>query len=174
MNNTKEKSAVGMATPATEKEKSAVGMAVPATEKQNSTTEIITCAVKKVKPPANIKNRYAKAIAEPVSQALQEFCRQEEEFACAVLDGGNIEECIDSIVKKITGKQAVSDLDVYQAAVEYYFPGAVIQCRMTVHMSEYEIESGDPEQKSGIAEHTDQKPEKKKSIDLSLDSLLDW
>ncbi len=157
-----------------EKEKSAVGMSVPATERDNSTTEIITCAVEKVKTVYNGKDKYAKVIAEPVSKALQDFCKQEEEFARAVLDGGSIGDCINAIVKKISGKQAVSDLDVYQAAVEYYFPGAVIQCRMTVHMSEYDLESDNPEQKPSIPEHTEEKPEQKKSLDLSLDSLLDW
>lgn len=104
------------------------------------------------------EDKYAKAIAEPVKEALRGFCKQQEEFARAVLDG-DVEQCILSAAKKISGKRSVSDLDVYQTAVEYYFPGAVIECKMVLHMSRYEAE---------------EEPEQPKSIDLSLDSLFDW
>lgn len=146
------------------KEKSAVGAATPATEKDIniSSENIISSAVEKVKTKINSKDRYAKVIVEPVSEALQDFCRQEEEFARAVLDGGSIEDCISAIVKKISGKQAVSDLEVYQVAAEYYFPGAVVEFRMQIHMSKYELQ----EPASDL--------EQQQSIDLSLDSLLDW
>ena len=109
-------------------------------------------------------DKYAKAIAEPVKEALRGFCKQQEEFARAVLDG-DVEQCILSAAKKISGKQSVSDLEVYQTAVEYYFPGAVIENKMTIHMSRYELTEDEP---------TAAQPETPKSIELSLDSLLDW
>lgn len=111
----------------------------------------------------HFKDKYADAIAEPVKETLKEFCRQQEEFARAVIDG-DVEQCILSVSKKISGKRAVSDLEVYQAAVEYFFPGAKVEFKMLIHMSEYDIESApDP-----VSEQP------KKSLDLSLDSLIDW
>lgn len=106
-----------------------------------------------------LTDKCAKAILQPVALALQSFCEQSDEFTRAVLDGGSLEDCISHAVKQIGSKQAVSDLDVFQSAVEFYFPGAVIECKMVLHMSRYE---------------TEEEPEQPKSIDLSLDSLLDW
>ena len=100
-----------------------------------------------------------------MSAALEDFCRQNEEFARAVLDGGTFDECLAAVAKQISGKQHISDIAVYQKAVEFYFPGAVIESRMTIHMSKYDLEEP-------TAAEAPQK--KKKSIDLSLDSLLDW
>lgn len=140
------------------KEKSAVGVGTPATEREMTSKDIITQAVEKINSCGKFKDRYASVIAEPVKRALQEFCRQEEEFARAVIDGGSAEDCINTVAKDISKKQAVSDPEVFQAAAEYFFPGAVIEYRMVIHMSKYEFE----------------KPEQKKSINLSLNSLLDW
>ena len=143
------------------KEKSAVGVGAPATEKDMniSSDNIITRAIEKINTCGKFKDRFASVIAEPVKRALQEFCRQEEEFARAVIDGGSAEDCINTVAKDISKKQAVSDPEVFQTAAEYYFPGAVIEYRMIIHMSKYELEK--PEQKN-------------KSINLSLNSLLDW
>lgn len=143
------------------KERSAPGAATPETEIDNESKRIITRAVEKVKTVYSGKDRYAKAIAFDVSAALTDFCRQDEEFARAVSDGGTYDECLAAVVKQISGKQHISDLAVYQKAVEFYFPGAVIENRMTIHMSRYELDETEL-------------PAPKKSIDLSLDSLLDW
>ena len=137
------------------KEKSAVGIGVPATEIEKNYTEIINQAIEKINPKS-IKNanNYIKVVAKPVAQALHGFCRQSEEFARAITETDRtFQECLETIIKGIG--QAISDIDVYQRAVEFYFPGAKIEFKMTIRMSEYE------------------KPAKK-SIDLSLDSLLDW
>ena len=151
-----------------EKEKSAVGVGAPATEKEINSENIITQAVEKINscnPKISGRNsRYASAIAEPVKKALAQFCTQQEEFSRAVLDGGTTEDCINAVVKRITGKTSVSDLDVYQAAAEFFFPGAKIEFRMLLHMSEYEL----------LEDKTPEPEQPKRSIDLSLDSLLDW
>lgn len=137
------------------KEKSAVGTAIPATEIEKNYTEIINQAIEKINPKS-IKNanNYIKVVAKPVAQALHGFCRQSEEFARAIFETDKtFEDCLETITKGIGS--AVSDIEIYQKAVEYYFSGAKIEFTMTIRMSEYE------------------KPAKK-SIDLSLDSLLDW
>ena len=149
------------------KERTAIGAGTPQAESDNNTNDIITRAVEKVKTVYVGKNRYAKAIAPEVSASLESFCRQSGEFSRAVLDGGTFGDCLTAISKKISGKHSVSDIEVYQKAVEFYFPGAVIESRMTIHMSKYDLE----EPESTAAQSP---PKAKKSIDLSLDSLLDW
>ena len=146
----------------TTKEKSAVGMGVPATDITNNYTEIINQAIEKINPKSiKNSNRYIKVVAEPVAKALHGFCRQSEEFARAITETDRtFQECLETITKGMG--QAFSDIDTYQRAVEFYFPGAKIEFKMTIRMSEYESEKPEPIQKT------------KKKIDLSLGSLIDW
>lgn len=144
------------------KEKSAVGTVIPSAESANYTTEIINHAIEKINPKSvKNANRYMEVVAEPVAKALHGFCRQSEEFARAITETDKtFQECLETIIKGIG--QAISDIDVYQRAVEFYFPGAKIEFKMTIRMSEYETEEPEPVHKP------------KKKIDLSLDSLIDW
>lgn len=150
-----------------DKKITAVGQTEAAAE-VNNTTSIISQAVEKInrkeKPEKN--DMFAAAIGEHIKKALATFCEQNEEFARAVLDGGSANECIKSVADKIRTRKSVSDFDVYQLAVKYYFPVAVVDFVMKIRMSEYE----QPEQTEAKTEQTEQKT----ALDLSLDSLLDW
>ena len=86
----------------------------------------------------------AGAIKTAVHDALVTFCGQNEEFAQAVAQSEKTlwavcEECVKNV------GQSVSDLEVYRSAVAAYFPGAQVDCVMTVRMSEHENPSKDPE-----------------------------
>ncbi len=105
-------------------------------------------AVKKLGEELNDKavkwSQKAGAIKTAVYDALAGFCVQNEEFAQAVAQSDKTlsavcEECVKNV------GQSVSDLEVYRSAVAAYFPGAVVDCVMTVRMSEHEEPSGDPE-----------------------------
>lgn len=104
-------------------------------------------AVKKLGEELNDKaakwSLKAGAIKTAVHDALVTFCGQNEEFAQAVAQSDKTlsavcEECVKNV------GQSVSDLEVYRAAVAAYFPGAQVDCVMTVRMSEHE-NTGDPE-----------------------------
>ena len=141
---------------------SAVDSGIPATDTEKTSTEIINQAIEKINPKS-IKNanRYMEVVAEPVAKALHGFCRQSEEFARAIVEmDRTFEECLLTITKGI--RDALSDIDTYQRAVEFYFPGAKVEFKMTIRMSEYETEKPEPVHKP------------KKKIDLSLGSLIDW
>ena len=150
-----------------DKKITAVGETETAAE-VNNTTSIISQAVEKInrkeKPEKN--DMFAAAIGEHIKKALTTFCEQNEEFARAVLDGGSANECIKSVADKIRTRRTVSDFDVYQLAVKYYFPVAVVDFVMKIRMSEFEPKAEQTEQ----TEQTEQKT----ALDLSLDSLLDW
>lgn len=145
-----------------DKKISAVGEATPATDTEKTSTEIINHAIEKINPKSiKNSNRYVKVVAEPVAQALHGFCRQSEEFARAIVETDKtFQECLETIMKEV--RDALSDIETYQRAVEYYFPGAKVEFKMTIRMSEWEMEEPEPEKPA------------KKDIDLSLDSLLDW
>jgi len=105
-------------------------------------------AVKKLGEELNDKaakwSLKARAIKTAVHDALVTFCGQNEEFAQAVAQSDKTlsavcEECVKNV------EQSVSDLEVYRAAVAAYFPGAQVDCVMTVRMSEHENPSRDPE-----------------------------
>lgn len=85
------------------------------------------------KEKTEIKDRKAEVIAEPTLNALLEFCRQEEEFAQAIMESSkNFSECCVNVVKG-TGN-AVSDLEVYRKAVQFYFDGADIRFEMKIDL----------------------------------------
>ena len=164
-----------------DKKITAVGETEAAAE-VNNTTSIISQAVEKInrKEKPMKDDPFAVAIGEHIKKALTVFCEQNEEFARAVLDGGSANECIKSVADKIRTRKAVSDFDVYQLAVKYYFPVAVVDFVMKIRMSEYEskAEQTEPkaEQTEAKAEQTEQSSARMRqtALDLSLDSLLDW
>lgn len=93
----------------------------------------------------------------PVHDALVEFCRQDEEFAQAVLQGESFEGCMKAVAKGVGS--ALSDLEAYRRAVQYYFPGADIRMQMTVDLCA-SVRTNEPE------------PEKKPAVVLDLFDLL--
>lgn len=137
--------------------KSANGAATPSADKGNISSFIIRQAQEKIKISDEKKlGRYEKAVNSAVADALREFCGQSEEFARAVVESDKTyDDCLTAICKGLG--QSISDFDLYTKAVQFWFPGAVIEYKMTIRMSEYELEE-----------------EPKTDISLSLDSLLDW
>lgn len=78
-------------------------------------------------------DRYGETMKGAVKEALLDFCRQEEEFAQAVVQGGSFKDCMAAVGKKIKGN-AISDLEAYKAAVEFYFPGAAVSMKMNIDL----------------------------------------
>lgn len=85
----------------------------------------------------DIKGQYQQAIAEGVAGALKIFCKQSREFKQAVEQSDKtFKDCLDSIATSIKGKKSVSDFEVYKAAAEFYFSGAVIHFEMRIDLGE--------------------------------------
>jgi len=75
-----------------------------------------------------------KAVSSHVANVLKDFCRQELEFAEAVVQTEKtLSDCCESIMKDVGNSR--SDIEVYRKAVSLYFPGAGIDMVMTVNMS---------------------------------------
>lgn len=93
-------------------------------------------------------NRYAGVMAEPVRKQLEDFCWQDGEFAQAVAQGGTFKDCMAAVTKGVGS--ALSDVDAYERAVRFYFPGSRIRFQMTVDLVGdvgEETPSGTPERK---------------------------
>lgn len=78
-------------------------------------------------------DRYAIVMKRAVYDALLDFCRQDEEFAQAVVQGGSFEDCMKAVSKCVKGG-ALSDMEAYGAAVKFYFPGAGINVTMKIDL----------------------------------------
>ena len=87
-------------------------------------------------------DRYASAMKNAVYEALDEFCRQDAEFAQAVVQGGTFADCMKAVAKSCGS--AISDLEAFRRAVRFYFPGADVKFHMTVNLcADVEAEAAD-------------------------------
>lgn len=87
-------------------------------------------AKKKLKAVKSVKGQKENAMLKPVREALMSFCKQDEEFAQAVAQGGSLEDCMSAVAKGVGNH--ISDIDAYRKAVQFYFDGAEIEFQMRV------------------------------------------
>ena len=116
---------------------------------------------------ATLKDRYQKVVGEHVVDTLKEFCRQNSEFAQAVVQSSkSVSDCIAYTVKGC--KEYTADIEVYRKAAEFYFPGAVVRFEMILDLGDDGFSNNKPgEEEPGKTE------ESRKPLRLSLDDLLD-
>ena len=77
-------------------------------------------------------DRYANAMKNFISEKLKIFCRQDEEFAQAVVQGGAFADCMKTVAKGCGS--AISDEETIRRAVRFYFPGASVTFHMTLNL----------------------------------------
>lgn len=77
--------------------------------------------------------QYINAVKKPVTDVLISFCKQEPEFAQAIVQSDKkLEDCLNAVVKDVKG--SISDIDAYTRAVRFYFPTAGIDFKMTIDL----------------------------------------
>ena len=123
------------------------------------------------------------AVSSYVHNILCDACDQSAEFASVIyMFKRSLKDCLVSIMKN-TGN-AVSDIDVYRSAIQFYFPNSEINCTTTITLmgegpSEKEIskastiksEDAGKKNKSAKEQKKPDKPKKKEDdsvIQLSL------
>lgn len=106
---------------------------------------------------SRLKEEYGKvngqkegAMKSAVRDALLEFCRQNEEFAQAVAQGGPFPDCMAAVAKGVGS--SISDLEAYRRAVSFYFDGARVNFSMTIQLEPAETE---PDQNGILLDLTD-------------------
>ncbi len=77
-------------------------------------------------------SQHIAVMKQPVKEALTDFCRQDNEFAQAVVQGGSFSDCMAAVAKN--AGSAISDIEAYGRAVSFYFPGAKIHVTMTIDL----------------------------------------
>ena len=80
----------------------------------------------------NVSGNKEKAMAPVVAAQLESFCRQDAEFAQAVVQGGTFSDCMKEVAKGVGS--SISDLDAYKKAVRFYFPGAEVKMQLTIDL----------------------------------------
>ena len=113
-------------------------------------------ALDKIKEDVNINDRHFSIIKEGVIAALESFIKQDDEFAQAVVQGGTMKEMFEKVCKHISSRSGISDFEVYQAAVSFFFKGAKIEFHMTIDL---------------CGSVSEKQPERT-SLDLSFDDLF--
>jgi len=104
-----------------------------------------------------ITDRYGNVIKTYVHNALTGFCRQNEAFAQAVLNGGSLPECIKHCVQGLHENTGISDVDIYRRAVQFYFPGAQVDFHISIVTEGAETRiHEEPEQKPAEPEEPEQ------------------
>lgn len=78
-------------------------------------------------------DKYGNIMKTEVKKALLDFCRQDDEFAQAVVQGGSFEDCMKAVGKGVAGN-GISDLKAYSLAAAFYFPGATIAMQMAINL----------------------------------------
>ena len=77
-------------------------------------------------------DKCANIMKQAVRTTLEDFCRQDPEFAQAVVQGGNFSDCMKAVAKNCGS--GLSDLDAYTRAVQFYFPGSKIRMQMSIDL----------------------------------------
>lgn len=87
-------------------------------------------------------DRYGEAMKSAVRDALADFCRQDDEFAQAVAQGGSFSECMKAVAKNCG--QSMSDLEAYRRAAAFYFKGSDVVFRMEIRLVSERTEKAKP------------------------------
>lgn len=118
--------------------------------------DFVSKAIEKIEGGlSSVKGQKEGVVKRPVADALICFCRQQGEFAQAIVQSDKtFEDCVAHVVKGCG--QSLSDIDAYRKAVEFWFPGAIVDMVLTIRMSEFE----EPE-KEAVPEVLPEVPEKR-------------
>ena len=126
-------------------------------------------AIKKLSEKPKSLSRYAQAVSGATIEQLKSFCRQNNEFAQAVVQSkGTVAECLERSVKGC--KDYSSDFSVFSKAVDFWFPGAIISYDIKLDIGDGGF-SNEPEEKAPEVQQ-EQPRQPKRRIVLSLDELL--
>jgi len=101
-----------------------------------------------------------KAVSTFVASTLTHFCEQDERYAKAVLfTTRTLSECCAEIMKGCGN--AISDIDVYRAAVKHYFPNSEVHMTMSIEINGDEPTNEELTRKADV-KPVDSTPKKKK------------
>lgn len=117
-------------------------------------------AVQKLETGSKEKlDRYGEVMKHAVRDALADFCRQDAEFAQAIVQGGSFADCMKAVAGGVKNG-AISDLEAYRRAVQFFFAGADIRMTMTINLC------------ASVEDAQETQREAPKAVEIDLLSLL--
>ena len=85
-------------------------------------------------------NRYEAVMKTAMAEALESYCRQNEEFAQTVVQGGSFAECMAAVAKGCGS--SMSDIEAYRRAAAFYFRGAEVKMELRICLEPEAEEAG--------------------------------
>lgn len=119
------------------------------------------------KERSGVSGSKERAMADTVLDAIKVFCNQEPEFAQAVVQSGSFADCMKNVADGVGS--SISDLEAYKKAVQYYFPGAVVNMQLTIDLISAAEEKDEPARETAQLIPADLEPVEEKSKILTLD-----
>lgn len=131
--------------------------------------EFLPAALERLKKEAGTASgQKEKAMAGAVRKALEDFCRQEPEFAQAIVQGGSFKDCMASVAKGVGS--SISDSEAFARAARFYFPGSRVRVVMEIDL----VGDAREETANGSQREPLQKPESEKKVAVKLLDLSDF
>ncbi len=128
------------------------------TQIKNNCEDIVTLAAEKIKKEFAefTGGQKEKTVSSYVSNVLQDFCKEDERFAEVIYKTKRtLADCCVDIMKGCGN--AISDIDVYRKAVQFYFPNSEIEFKMEIHIT------GEAPTEEELAKEAETKPKEEKS-----------
>lgn len=95
--------------------------------------EFLAAALERLKKEAGtVSGQKEKAMAGAVRKALEDFARQEPEFAQAIVQGGSFKDCMAAVAKGVGA--SISDSEAFARAARFYFPGSQVRVVMEIDL----------------------------------------
>ena len=128
--------------------------------------EFLSAALERLKNEAGTASgQKEKAMAGAVRKALEDFCRQEPEFAQAIVQGGSFKDCMAAVAKGVGS--SISDSEAFAKAARFYFPGSRVRVVMEIDLI------GDAGEEERIATAPSE-PRNDKTVAVKLLDLADF
>lgn len=100
---------------------------------QNVKNAFLSAALERLKKEAGqVSGDKEKAMASAVRKTLEDFCRQEPEFAQAIVQGGSFKDCMAAVAKGVGS--SISDSEAFAKAARFYFPGSRVRVVMEIDL----------------------------------------
>ena len=124
------------------------------------------------KEAAAVSGSKERAMSEAVRATLENFAGQEEEFAQAIVQGGDFANCMHAVCKGIG--TSISDLDAYGRAASFYFPGCKVRFEMHIDLIGDAAGDADCHANAAALARNDREgePEKKAGLVFNLADFL--
>ena len=130
--------------------------------------EFLSAALERLKKEVGqVSGQKEKAMASAVRKALEDFCRQEPEFAQAIVQGGSFKDCMAAVAKGVGA--SISDSEAFARAARFYFPGSKVKVVMEIDLvgdAGQEADSSTPLRSAQNDKETEPKKVAVKLLDL--------